>query len=289
MSQRILLQRTTHLLASGLSVVAQKLPFIKHLTPLLGSPATFRVATPLVVSFAGTDSLSGASPTVDVTGGSTNPATAAVGEEFFWFFRTRGETSESYDVSTLPPGLVYTFGKPISSISGIPTAGGSFSVDIVAWEKSGQRGDHTPVYTFNLEITEKATPLEIWTQSHWSGAELANSAISGPDADPDNDGIINLLEFVLMLDPAKAETFPGSFAADPEDETKLIYTLPFHPDAEGLIKFQESTSLKGDDWADIDPDASGAEITTTSDSVSLKITRTGSPKKFIRLVATVPG
>ncbi|YCM47041.1 hypothetical protein V2O64_24675 (plasmid) [Verrucomicrobiaceae bacterium 227] len=288
MPHRILLQRATHLLASGLSVVAQRLPFIKQLTPLLGSPVTFRVATPLVISFAGTDSLSGASPTVDVTGGSTNPAIAAVGEEFLWFFRTRGETSESYSISPLPPGLVYTFGSPISSISGIPAVGGDFSIEIVAWEKSGQRGDHTPTYTFNLEITRDATPFETWTQSRWTGEDLTNPAISGPTADPDQDGITNLLEFVLNLDPTHPEAFPGSFTADPEDETKMIYSLPFNPDAEGMIKFQESTSLKGDEWTDIDPETSDAEITTSSDSVTLKISKAGSPKKLLRLVATVP-
>jgi hypothetical protein len=289
MTRKIFAQRALHLFASGLSVAAQRLPFLKHLSPLLSAAPSGKFAAPLVVSVIGIDSLSGASPKVSTTGGSTNPATANLGETFVWLFRTNGEKIKSYDISTLPPGLTYTFGKPVSSITGIPTTGGSFEIQIIGWEDENQHGERTPTYTFNLAINEPSTPLEIWTESFWNSSDLSNPDISGPNADPDHDGIENLLEFVFNLNPTQKESTPGSFRSDPEDETMFTYTLPLNPDAGEMIKFQESSTLKGSEWTDIDPANSDAEIINSSNAISLKIPKASTQKKMIRVVATIPG
>lgn len=289
MNHRILAQRTLHLLASGLSVVAQRLPFLKHLTPLLSAAPSGQFAAPLVITFIGIDTLSGASPTVSTTGGSRNPATANVGETFAWLFRTNGETAKSYSISTLPPGLIYTFGKPASSITGTPTTGGEFNIQIVGWEDKNKRGKKTATYTFTLAVNEPATPLETWTESFWNGSDLFNPDVSGPNADSDKDGIANLLEFVFNLNPTQKESIPGSFKTDPENETMLTYILPFNPDAAEMIKFQESSTLKANEWTDIDPDNSDAEITRSATSISLKIPKTSAQMKMIRVIATIPG
>ncbi len=289
MTPKIFAQKALHIFASGLSMTAQRLPFLKTLTPLLTAGPGGQFAAPLVVSFIGIDTLSGASPTVSTTGGSTNPATANVGETFVWLFRTNGETAKSYDISTLPPGLTYTFGSPVSSITGTPTTGGSFAIQIVGWEDRNQRGKNTPTYTFDLTVNQPATPLEIWTESFWADSYLSNPDISGPNADPDHDGIENLLEFVFNLDPTKKETFPGTFGTDPLDEAFLTYTLPFNTDAGEMIKFQESSTLKNGEWTDIDPATSEAKITSTASSISLKIPKASASRKMIRVVARVSG
>lgn len=289
MTYKIYAQKTLHIFASGLTMAAQRLPFLKTLTPLLTAGPGGQFAAPLVVSFIGVDTLSGASPTVSTTGTSTNPATANVGETFVWLFRTNGETAKSYDISALPPGLTYTFGSPVSSITGTPTTGGSFAIQIVGWEERNQRGKHTPTYTFNLTINQPATPLEIWTESFWTGSDLSSPDISGPNADPDYDGIENLLEFIFNLDPTKKESFPGTFGTDPSDEAFLSYTLPFNSDAGEMIKFQESSTLKSSEWTDIDPTTSDAEITTSDSAISLKIPKASAARKMIRVVARIPG
>lgn len=289
MTYKIYAQKTLHIFASGLTMAAQRLPFLKTLTPLLTAGPGGQFAAPLVVSFIGVDTLSGASPTVSTTGTSTNPATANVGETFVWLFRTNGETAKSYDISVLPPGLTYTFGSPVSSITGTPTTGGSFAIQIVGWEERNQRGKHTPTYTFNLTINQPATPLEIWTESFWTGSDLSSPDISGPNADPDYDGIENLLEFIFNLDPTKKESFPGTFGTDPSDEAFLSYTLPFNSDAGEMIKFQESSTLKSSEWTDIDPTTSDAEITTSDSVISLKIPKASAARKMIRVVARIPG
>jgi hypothetical protein len=46
-----------------------------------------------------------------------------------------------------------------------------------------------------------STPYQTWQQGNFTGAELTNSAISGDTADPDSDGIPNLMEYALGLSP----------------------------------------------------------------------------------------
>lgn len=289
MQHKVFASKALHVFASGLSMVAQRLPFLKNLTPLLSSGPGGYFTAPVVISFIGIDRLSGASPTVAPTGGSTNPTTANVGETFVWLFRTIGETAKSYDISTLPPGLTYTFGSPVSSITGTPTTGGTFAITVVGWEEKNQRGNHTPTYTLNLTVNAPATPLEIWTESFWTGTDLTNPDISGPNGDPDRDGIENLLEFVLNLDPTRKDELPGGFGTDPDDQTILTYTLPLNPDGAEMIHFQESSTLQSGDWSDINPETSDAVITTSATSISLKIPKASASKKMIRVVARIPG
>ena len=60
--------------------------------------------------------------------------------------------------------------------------------------------DHLPVvadYTV-------ATPFTSWQTRYFTAAELANPAVGGNVADPDGDGIPNLLEYALNLPPRTA-------------------------------------------------------------------------------------
>lgn len=288
MTSKIFAQRVCHVLASGLSMSAQRLPFLKHLAPLMGTSSSFQFAAPLVVTIVGVDSVSGASPYVSTTGGSTNPTTINAGENLVWLFRTVNETAKSYGVTGLPAGLSYTFGSPVSSISGTPTEGGTHSIKIVGWEEKNLKGKKTPTYTFNLTVNVPASPLQTWTALFWSGSDLTDPQISGPTADPDGDGIENLMEFVLNLDPSSRDSFPGTIGIDPADSTMMAYTLPFNPDGGEMVKFQESASLKANAWTDIDPATSDAEIVTTAESITLKVPLAGGARKHLRMVVSLP-
>ena len=57
--------------------------------------------------------------------------------------------------------------------------------------------DHLPVVADFLVTT----PYQAWRFAHFTAAELSNPAISGDGADPDGDGVVNLLEYALNLDP----------------------------------------------------------------------------------------
>ncbi|MEI6537180.1 MAG: hypothetical protein WCN98_17695, partial [Verrucomicrobiaceae bacterium] len=65
---------------------------------------------------------------------------------------------------------------------------------------SGQ--DRSASQTFSITVY---TPTQTWQRTYFTEAELANPAISGPLADPNNNGLSNLLEYAFHLDP-KAQT-----------------------------------------------------------------------------------
>jgi hypothetical protein len=75
-----------------------------------------------------------------------------------------------------------------------------------AWALSATTGG-SPGTTNGAVFTADFT---LWRSSRFSPADLANPLLSGPLADPDHDGLSNLLEFALAgdpLDPADVLTF----------------------------------------------------------------------------------
>jgi hypothetical protein len=77
-----------------------------------------------------------------------------------------------------------------------------------------------------------------WQAARFTGAELLDASISGPNADPDHDGFANLLEYALGLEPKSVSTagLPGVGVAGsdwtytytrPADRTDVIYTVEY--------------------------------------------------------------
>jgi hypothetical protein len=50
-------------------------------------------------------------------------------------------------------------------------------------------------------ITILDRPLDIWNRANFTAGELANPQISGDTADPDGDGLSNLMEYAMGLSP----------------------------------------------------------------------------------------
>jgi hypothetical protein len=60
------------------------------------------------------------------------------------------------------------------------------------------------------------TPFSAWQAANFNSAQLADPLISGADADPDKDGLINMLEFAFNLPPLVPDLHtvtPGSGAS----------------------------------------------------------------------------
>ena len=108
-------------------------------------------------------------------------------------------------------------GVNYSSITNIVTTADSIpsNITIVPLADGLVEGDKTVVLTllnstaYNLAtpisatITIHDTPFNTWLLSEF-GANANNAAISGDLADPDSDGIVNLLEYALNLNPNMA-------------------------------------------------------------------------------------
>lgn len=59
-------------------------------------------------------------------------------------------------------------------------------------------------------VTFAVGALAQWQATHFSAGELDNPAISGPDADPDQDGMKNVVEFAFGFDPRSGVVVPES-------------------------------------------------------------------------------
>ncbi|HET6409233.1 MAG TPA: Calx-beta domain-containing protein [Chthoniobacteraceae bacterium] len=60
----------------------------------------------------------------------------------------------------------------------------------------------------SANVTVGTAPIEVWRQDQFD-SDATNLSIAGNGADPDFDGIINLFEYALKLDPRKPDAMPG--------------------------------------------------------------------------------
>ena len=129
-------------------------------------------------------------------------------------------------------------------------------------------------------VSTGLTPLQNWRQSHFG--TTANSGDSADDADPDGDGLPNLVEYALDTDP---RNFSGGDPHGPVSATGSGYlTLTFlraRPDATYIV--QASSDL--DSWSNVavNPGTVGQTATVT-DTEPLSST----PRRFIRLKISSP-
>ncbi|MDB4435855.1 hypothetical protein N9139_00080 [Akkermansiaceae bacterium] len=301
MKASIILQKTTHYLSTSLTLVSQRLPFIQHFAPLLTSPASLRIATPLVTTFAGTHTLTGQTTTIMAVTGSENPLNLEVGQEFTWQYDSGRHDTQSSEVLGLPPGATYTFGYDVvfgeqtvrltrgGTIKGAVSVPGTFQVTITGYRFENQTGSSTPPYSLTINVTnpvQPPTPQELyeeWRMQNWNAADAANDEISGVAADPDGDDIPNLLEYTLGLDPNTEGHLgqqPGySFKTDPDDESLLLWEIPYIGD--GTLVFEENVDLSSDVWTAVP----AARIEILPNTIQMRVPKSEGTK-FFRLRAT---
>lgn len=123
-----------------------------------------------------------------------------------------------------------------------------------------------------------------WQIASFTPAEQANPAISGPSADPDADGIVNLLEYAFDLLPKTADVsglpVPGATTGSPRYLTLVFRRLK---NTIGLsYNVQEATSLTGP-WTNV---TAGYELVADEPTTELMRAKTlfdAQTKKFLRL------
>ena len=105
-----------------------------------------------------------------------------------------------------PPALVTTAWSKFSG-PGTVTFGNVSAIDTsAAFSTTGSyllrlTADDGEAKTYDdVALTVQLAPIEQWRNAHF-GANAGNPAIAGDLADPDGDGLANLLEYALNLDP----------------------------------------------------------------------------------------
>jgi hypothetical protein len=140
-------------------------------------------------------------------------------------------------------------------------------------------------------VTLQDKPYDAWRFAHFTAAELADATLSGPNADPDGDGLPNLLEYALGADPKTADASNHAaqvgFSADhltlaytrPSTVTDLNYALEWTTD---LQTWSTGNTVIEQVNSTTNPDGT---ITVTSRAVALL---SSSPRQFLRLRITRP-
>lgn len=286
----VLSQRALNVVSGTVAMTAQRLPFLKNFTPLIGAGSGVPFAAPLTVTFVGTHALSGQSVTIDPLAGATDNETVTAGEQFQWAFKSSryfmrdASTDTDGVVETLPEGLSL-FGPQqggIFFIAGTPTIPGTYEIVVTGYRFTTRNAGTTAPYTLTLTVegeTNPPTAYEEFVATFWQGDDLADQAIVRPTADPDADGIENQLEFVLDLDPTRPDALPGTFGPDPGNPDQVRYEIPLNALASAASVTFEETENPAATWNEV----ASARVERTDELIVLTAPRIS--RRFYRLRA----
>ncbi len=236
------------------------------------------------VAAAALSSISLQPEAVGITSPHTLPA-GTLGEPYTLELAARGGfPGYTWSVAggALPAGLTLS---PDGTIAGILSAAGPSACTLSVTDQDG----HSAQAQFALSVAGLAYPS--WRTQNFTTAELADPAISGTTADPDNDGIPNLLEWAGGTAPKQRDTAPPTtFAVFVDTGTGAEYAeLTFHwriAAAGASYGVQSSTDLIN--WVDEQPtDAwqTTADSNGFTETVRARVPKT-SPCRFLRLLVT---
>ena len=184
--------------------------------------------------------------------------------------------------------------KLLSGAGAVGFSDSSSAAGSVAFEQAG---------TYLLELTatgpfaKTSRTLEIqviaadpatfsnWQAIIWPGVN--DPAVTGPSMDPDHDGLNNLLEWALHLDPKLPGPFKPTLA---RAASNLTYTYTRRKTGPGGADFQvEWSDTLGNDWtSDHVLHALPVEIDSTTESVTATMPAGTGPRRFVRLRIAAP-
>jgi len=96
----------------------------------------------------------------------------------------------------------------------------NFDTPAVAVWIDTRAGNNDP-YAVQIRRTE-GTTFEAWQKLRFSTNELANASISGPNGDPDQDGIANLAEYAFGLEPNQLDPSPLVVRVDNSGQSPML-------------------------------------------------------------------
>jgi autotransporter-associated beta strand protein len=150
----------------------------------------------------------------------------------------------------------------------------------------------TPARIDNLRVTSVNPPVATAYDTWMNGFPSLAGANKLPDADPDHDGVKNLLEFVLNGNPTTSDAaiLPTSSVAG----GNMIITFQRRDDSEGLVNQTVQHGINLATWSNVvigaaDGSSGGATYTVTEngsspDLITVTIPTAGDAKKFARLL-----
>jgi hypothetical protein len=175
------------------------------------------------------------------------------------------------------PGTV-TFGVPSgASTPATFSAGGAYTLRLYS--------DDGAVRTFDEAQITAHTPWQSWQASYFTPAELDDPLVSGAAADPERDGLANLIEYNTGLAPRAASARPLTITAA-TGAWKLRFTRNLTA-TDATLTLMSSTTLAPGSWQPVtDPESIVSEANGTR-TVEVTVT-SGDARRFFRLEAALP-
>jgi hypothetical protein len=142
----------------------------------------------------------------------------------------------------------------------------------------------------------RTVSFSTWSSYFFNAAQLADNLISGTDADPDGDGMSNLLEYILGSLPNKPDAVahaPEATIVEDGGQSWLTVTMSVPEsigDAELTIEVSDDLNTWSSSNADVEellpaiPNGNGTETRTFRD----KIPYPDSERRFVRARVTIP-
>jgi PKD repeat protein len=189
-----------------------------------------------------------------------------------------------------PEGLGYSylwdFGDGTTSTLANPThtytQPGAWTVRVTATDSLGAIATQTMTVIVD-------TPYDDWRFTHFTSGELLDPAISSHHADPDGDGLVNLLEYAFGLEPKLANTAAGSKCS--QQEGYLCLTYRQSKSATDVTYTVEACSdLKLRDWSSAGPVELSREDKGEYWEVTVRdvVPISNAPQRFLRLKVSLP-
>jgi hypothetical protein len=129
-------------------------------------------------------------------------------------------------VASASSGLAVTFSVvsgPAAVAGSALTLTGAGAVTVRAAQTGDGNREAAPVVDRTFTA---AANLASWRQLKFTAGELLNAAISGPNADPDADGYVNLMEYALGLEPKAVSTVGLPTMGTAGSDWVYTYTRP---------------------------------------------------------------
>lgn len=143
-------------------------------------------------------------------------------------------------------------------------------------------------YEIQIDAAQGLEPIDYWTGENFTELQRQDIFISGPLADPDNDGIPNLMEFLFGTDPFSKNTdLPYEFSVEwSNNQATLVLTFLINKDyPEEKLTLGVTSNLSA--WTNHTLNSSELTVTTSSvDDESNRVRIEYSPANypaFIRL------
>jgi hypothetical protein len=204
----------------------------------------------------------------------------ALGADTTFAVAATADTTPTYQWQRLPEASETWVNVTNNSVfSGATTA--TLSLDSPGYEYNGSQfrcvatcaGAQAISSSARLDL--RAIP-DSWLSTYFNATERADAAISGDLADPDRDGLVNLLEYAFAFNPEADSSAVMPKIERAGSSVKLVFPVPR---ATLNYTVQKSTNLST--WS-----TSGITLSTSAGKTTATVPLTSGPETFLRIVVT---